>query len=104
MTKWILQKIIINKMKFSTLFALIGVAGTIDMVKATYGVDLSTYASTSVYSCMVSSGYSFAIPRAWCSYGGMDGNAVANVNNARAAGVPYVDVYMFPCRGKSATD
>lgn len=26
-----------------------------------------------------------------------DPNAVANVNNARQAGMSYVDVYMFPC-------
>lgn len=47
---------------------------------------------------------SFAIPRAWCSYGAMDWNGVDNVNNARAGGIPYVDVYMFPCRGKDAAD
>jgi hypothetical protein len=46
----------------------------------------------------------FAIPRAWCSYGGIDSNGINSVNNARAAGMPYVDIYMFPCRGKSATD
>ena len=27
----------------------------------------------------------------------MDPNAVANIKNARAAGIPYVDVYLFPC-------
>ena len=27
----------------------------------------------------------------------MDPNCAYNVNNARAAGFPYVDVYMFPC-------
>jgi hypothetical protein len=53
---------------------------------------------------MAQNGMSFAVPRAWCSYGGADSNANANINNARAAGLPYVDVYMFPCRGKSATD
>ena len=46
----------------------------------------------------------FAIPRAYKSYGAFDSNAINNVNNARAAGIPYVDVYMFPCRGKSASD
>jgi len=45
---------------------------------------------------------SFAIPRAWCSYGAMDANANANIKNARAAGIQYVDAYMFPCRGKDA--
>ena len=46
---------------------------------------------------------SFAIPRAYKSYGAFDSNAVTNIKNARAAGIPYVDVYMFPCRGKSAS-
>lgn len=41
---------------------------------ATTGVDLSTLATTSTYSCMKSNGMSFAIPRAWCSYGGSDAN------------------------------
>jgi hypothetical protein len=71
---------------------------------ATVGVDLSTLGSTSNYSCMKSNGMSFVIPRAWCSYGGADSNGPTNVKNARAAGIPYVDIYMFPCRGKSASD
>ena len=86
-------------MKSSLLGALF-----ISVSQATTGVDLSTLASTSDYSCMKSNGIGFAVPRAWCSYGGADSNGIANVNNARAAGIPYVDVYMFPCRGKSATD
>lgn len=71
---------------------------------ATVGVDLSTLASTSTYSCMKSNGMNFAIPRAYCSYGGVDANGKTNVANAKAAGIQYVDVYMFPCRSKSATD
>jgi len=70
--------------------------------QATTGVDLSTLASTSSYQCMHNAAYSFAIPRAWMSYGAFDPNANANVANARAGGLPYVDVYMFPCRGKDA--
>ena len=46
----------------------------------------------------------FAIARAWRSSGTMDPNAVQNINNARAAGIPNVDVYLFPCRAKSAAD
>jgi hypothetical protein len=71
---------------------------------ATYGVDLSSLGSTSAYSCLKSDGFSFAIPRAWCSYGGNDANIKSNIANARSAGISYVDVYMFPCRGKSASD
>jgi len=29
--------------------------------------------------------------------GEVDPNASGNIGNARAAGIPYVDVYMFPC-------
>lgn len=71
---------------------------------ATTGVDVSQLFSTSTYQCMKSSGVDFVIPRAWCSYGGYDKNAVQNIANARSAGIKYVDVYMFPCRGKSAAD
>lgn len=46
----------------------------------------------------------FAIARAWRSSGTMDPNAVANIKNARAAGIPNVDVYLFPCRAHSAAD
>ncbi len=66
------------------------------------GVDVSQLFSTATYECMKKNGYSFAIPRGYCSFGGMDHNAVQNLNNAKSAGLT-TDVYMFPCRGKSAT-
>jgi len=69
---------------------------------STYGIDLSTLASTSEYTCMKNSGFSFSIPRAWCSFGGADVNGPQNVKNAQAAGIQYVDIYMFPCRSKDA--
>jgi len=64
----------------TTLLALfLGVA------LATTGVDISANAVSDM-SCLKSKGFSFVIPRAWCSYGAMDPNAVANVNGARSAG------------------
>ena len=66
------------------------------------GVDVSQLFSTSTYQCMKSNGYSFAIIRGYCSYGGLDHNAVQGLQNARAAGL-ITDIYMFPCRGKSAS-
>ena len=72
-------------------------------VLATKGVDYSTALSVSTHSCFKSSGITFAIPRAYMSYGAFDSNGRTNVANARAAGIPYVDIYMFPCRGKSAS-
>lgn len=75
---------------------------SVQVAQATYGVDVSQYVSS--FSCLKGAGFDFAIPRAWCSYGGFDSNVKANIANARAAGFQYVDVYMFPCRGKSASD
>ena len=36
--------------------------------------------------------------------GKFDDNAVKSIQTARAAGIPSVDVYLFPCRGKPAAD
>ena len=84
-------------MKSSILLALLtGVA------MAAKGVDYSTLQSVATHQCWKTNGMTFAMPRAYCSFGGMDNNARQNVANARAAGIPYVDIYMFPCRGKSA--
>ena len=76
-------------------------AALFSATQATQGIDVSTLVSN--WQCIKQAGYSFAIPRAWKSYGAFDSNALANVRNARAAGIPYVDVYMFPCRGQSAS-
>lgn len=69
---------------------------------AVHGVDVSQLFTTSTYSCMKTNGVSFAIIRGYCSFGGLDTHAVSNLNNAKAAGL-ITDIYMFPCRGKSAT-
>ena len=66
------------------------------------GVDVSQLFSTSTYQCMKNNGYTFAIIRGYCSDGGVDPNIVSNLNNARGAGL-ITDIYMFPCRGKSAS-
>lgn len=51
---------------------------------------------------MKSNGYQFAIVRGYCSYGGIDSHAAQTLTNAKSAGM-ITDMYMFPCRGKSAT-
>jgi hypothetical protein len=68
----------------------------------TLGVDVSQLFSTATYQCIKSNGYSFAIIRGYCSYGGVDANIVSNLNNAKAAGL-ITDIYMFPCRSKSGS-
>lgn len=85
-------------MKYLSAAAIALIAATVDA--QTYGVDISQYVGD--FSCLKSQGLDFAIPRAWCSYGGLDGNAAGNIANARAAGFQYVDVYMFPCRSQDA--
>lgn len=74
---------------------LIGLSLLLAPTLATLGVDVSQY--TNVFSCLVSSGYSFAIVRGYQSSGNVDPNVVANIKNAKAAGMAHVDVYMFPC-------
>ena len=73
------------------------------VVSATTGVDFSTPLTLKEFECFKSNGMSFAITRAWHSGGTFDSNSIGNINNAHAAGIPEVDVYMFPCRSKSAT-
>ena len=77
-------------------------AGLLVAVLAVKGVDVSQPFSTATYQCMKNNGVSFAIIRGYCSYGGVDSHAVAGLQAARAAGL-VTDIYMFPCRGKSAT-
>ncbi|TNV75753.1 hypothetical protein FGO68_gene6955 [Halteria grandinella] len=66
------------------------------------GVDYSTLQSVETHQCWKNTGLHFAIPRAYKSFGAFDTNGPRNVANARAAGFEYVDIYMFPCRGKDA--
>ncbi len=44
------------------------------LAAATLGVDVSQPVSTSSAKCLVSSGYTFAVVRAWKSYGAFDTN------------------------------
>ncbi len=71
-------------------------------VYAFQGVDVSQLFSTATYQCMKTNGMGFAIIRGYCSYGGVDHNAVQGLTNAKAAGL-ITDTYMFPCRGKSGS-
>jgi GH25 family lysozyme M1 (1,4-beta-N-acetylmuramidase) len=70
---------------------------------AVLGVDVSSSYSTSDWECVKNSGRTFGIVRGWHSYGGFDSNVVSTVANGWAAGMSHMDVYMFPCAGKSAS-
>ncbi len=85
----------------SLLFLSLVLLIQLPSVQSTLGVDVSQLFPTSTYQCMKSAGYNFAIIRGYCSYGGVDHNAVQGLRNAKAAGM-ITDIYMFPCRGKSA--
>ncbi|XP_065831623.1 probable GH family 25 lysozyme 2 [Oscarella lobularis] len=61
------------------------------------GVDVSTSVSKSVFECLKSNGYSYAIVRAHYSGGGVDKNAAPTIANAWAGGMSHVDAYLFPC-------
>jgi hypothetical protein len=66
------------------------------------GLDLANHYSASTHQCLKNNGFAFNIIRGYCSYGGIDKNAVANLQAAKSVGF-ITDVYFFPCRGKSAT-
>ncbi|KAH3764001.1 glycosyl hydrolase family 1 [Pelomyxa schiedti] len=84
-----------RRMKVAAVIVLI--ASLWCAAECAQGVDVSQLYATSSWSCLVTNGYSFAIPRGYRSSGSVDPNAVSNVNNARAGGIKYVDVYFFPC-------
>lgn len=70
---------------------------------ATYGGDISEYYDASTFRCTIQNGWSFVSVRSYCSYGGVDSNAPATLRQAIAAGLPYHDVYHFPCRSQDPT-
>jgi hypothetical protein len=75
---------------------------SLSSVSCVQGVDLSQLYSTATYQCLRNNGFEFAIPRGYCSFGGMDPNIIQNLQNGKSAGL-ITDFYMFPCRGKSGT-
>jgi hypothetical protein len=63
---------------------------------AAYGVDVSQRTYQSHFECMVGYGYSFSIVRVYRSSGSPDSNGPYTINDAWAAGMSYVDGYIFP--------
>ncbi len=59
--------------------SVIALASLVATAFATKGVDYSTVQSVSTHSCWKQNGISFAIPRAYCSYGAFDPNGLTNV-------------------------
>ena len=73
---------------------------------ATKGIDVSAPVSLTAARCLRNEGWSFAVARAYRSYGAPDKNAAATVKNFWDADFRHVDLYMFPCPrcGKSAAE
>jgi len=61
------------------------------------GVDLSQACYVDGFQCLVESGFSFAIIRAWMSTGAPDPVGPHTIYNAWDGNMSYVDAYMFPC-------
>jgi hypothetical protein len=82
---------------------------------ATYGVDVSQAVSEADFHCLkstfelfksktyvlhhfhIGNGYSFAVVRVYQEVGHVDPNGAQTIKNAHAAGIEYVDGYIFPC-------
>jgi hypothetical protein len=87
-------------MSQKTLIAiLLVVAVSLPAARGAYGGDVSVLYSAGTYSCAKDNGWSFMSARSYHSYGGVDPNGRTNVENAKAGGISYTDVYHFPCYG-----
>ena len=62
-----------------------------------YGVDISTLHEVYHFQCLINNGFTFVIPRCYCSVGCMDDNCHQNMINAKNAGMSRIDTYFFPC-------
>ena len=65
------------------------------------GVDVSSAVDESTWKCLQSPGgqgpVEFAVVRVYRSTGTVDPSGAATIKAARAAGIPNVDGYVFPC-------
>ena len=70
------------------------------VVSASDGGDVSSDVSEDTFACLRNNGWNFVIVRSYCSFGGIDDSAPGTLAAAQSAGIPYRDVYHFPCMGK----
>lgn len=82
------------------MLKFVALAVVLVAVFAIEGVDVSQVCNN--FSCLKADGIDFMMARCWTSYGAYDSAGMTNVRNAQNAGITYRDLYMFPCRGKSA--
>ena len=82
-------------MKAVALASTLAVIATV--ATATIGGDISQEFSTSTFECCRREGWDFMITRAYRSNGEVEPVAGPNIRNSKAAGIPYTDIYHFPC-------
>lgn len=87
--------------KVNIYFLLIAILST-QYANCVTGLDLAGAFTVANFQCIKNAGYSFVIIRAYRSPGSMDTNANQSLTNAKSTGLS-TDIYMFPCRGKSAS-
>lgn len=87
--------------KFNICIFLL-IALTVYQVNSTLGLDLAGAFTVANFQCIKNAGYSFVIIRGYRSPGSLDTNANQSLTNAKTVGLT-TDIYMFPCRGKSAS-
>jgi hypothetical protein len=97
---------------YKSLAAILAVANAANLLEleldnavanSAFGVDVSQAMSLSTAQCLKSYGYSWVVPRGWCSYGAVDTSVCTTLKNAQSAGITTRDVYMFPCPTCSAS-
>ena len=79
----------------------------INSVSAAFAVDCSALTSVAAFRCAKNDGYDRAIIRGYREAygrnpgGAIDPNFLQSYRNAKEAGYTYIDLYMFPCTGRS---
>ncbi len=63
-----------------------------------FGLDISVAVNVTQFECLIEEGFSFVISRVWRSLCEVDVNAAQTIDNAWAAGMRQVDVYLYPAR------
>lgn len=86
------------KQSLSILFIL----AILHQTNCNLGLDLAGSFSAANFQCIKNAGYSYVILRGYRSTGSLDPTATQSLTNAKSAGL-VTDMYMFPCRGKSAS-
>ncbi|KAI9265246.1 glycoside hydrolase superfamily [Phascolomyces articulosus] len=86
----------------------LSVASVVGFAQAqTVGVDVSALTSVSAFQCANGEGYTQAVVRCYIEAygqnpgGALDSNCYQNYQNALDGGFDAVDIYMFPCSGRS---